>query len=108
MMIIDDHTISRACRALLRTGGVDVVADGGALEAVEVLGPDVVVIDDSAHDERGIEVARQIAAMAHAARVVLTSSADAERFASRLHGHGFLAKADVCVDALTRVGPRSY
>ena len=49
VIVIDDHTISRACRALLRTEGVDVVADagadGGALEAVAVLRRDVVVID---------------------------------------------------------------
>jgi DNA-binding NarL/FixJ family response regulator len=105
-VIIDDHAISRAaCRALLRTEGVDVIADvaanEGAVEMIAQLDPDLVVVDVSPHDERGMAIARRIEAMAHGPRVVLTSSADLARFESRLDGYEFVAKADICSDALT-------
>ena len=50
ILIIDDHDISRAaCRALLRTEGMNVVADlearDDALAAAGALCPDVAIVD---------------------------------------------------------------
>ena len=81
--------------------------DGGALEGVAVLRPDVVVIDVLPHDERGIEVARQIAAMSHADRVVFTSHRHRAVRLQAGRSRIALAESDVCSDALTPLAIRS-
>jgi len=106
VVMIDDHAISRAaCCALLRTEGIEILADVAAdersIETIAHLGPDLVVVDVSPDDERGLAIARRIQAIADGPRVVLTSSADLAHFESRLDGYQFVAKADICSDALT-------
>ncbi len=78
----------------------DVAADERAVETAVALNPQVVVVDVSPHDERGMAIARRIATLAHGPRIVLTSSAEVTEFGSRLAGYHFVAKADVCADAL--------
>lgn len=82
----------------------DVAADERAVETAVALDPQVVVVDVSPHDQRGMAIARRIASLAHGPRIVLTSSADVAQFGSRLDGYHFLAKADVCADALANLG----
>jgi DNA-binding NarL/FixJ family response regulator len=105
IMIIDDHEIFRAaCRALLRTEGIDVVADMAAgdeaVAAAAMLRPDVVVVDvsPSAGDEFGM--VRRLRALPDPPDVVLTSSADPAEFGGRLEGHSFVAKAGLCAMAI--------
>ena len=69
IMIIDDHEISRAaCRALLRTEGIDVVADMAAgdqaISVAAMLRPDVAVVDVSPSADAGFGLARRLRALA--------------------------------------------
>jgi DNA-binding NarL/FixJ family response regulator len=109
IMIIDDHEISRAAFcALLRSEGVDVVADlrtgRDALTMARALHPEVVIVDVTPAAETGFGVARRLRALPTAPPVViLTSSTDRARFGARLDGHVFIAKADICSAAIARL-----
>jgi len=112
IMIIDDHEITRAaCRALLRTEGADVVADMAAgdqaIAAAAALRPDVVVVDVSPAAGAGFDLARRLRGLPHPPAVVLTSSADPAEFGARLDGHGFVAKAGLCTEAIGAAAPRA-
>jgi len=105
IMIIDDHEISRAaCRALLRTEGIDVVADMAAgdqaISVAAMLRPDVAVVDVSPSADAGFGLARRLRALTDPPAVVLTSSAAPAEFGGRLEGHSFVAKAGLCADAI--------
>ena len=109
-MIIDDHEISRAaCRALLRTEGVDVVADlatgDQAIAVAAALHPDVAVVDVSPAAGDGLGIARRLRALPDAPAVVLTSSAEPAEFGGRLEGHRFVAKAGLCATAIRDATP---
>ena len=104
-MIIDDHEISRAaCRALLRTEGIDVVADMAAgdpaIAAAAALRPDVAVVDVSPSADAGFGLARRLRALTDPPAVVLTSSAAPAEFGGRLEGHSFVAKAGLRAAAI--------
>jgi len=104
VLIVDDHEISRAAiGALLRTEGVHVadVAVGEAAIAVAIaFRPAVAIVDVTPADATGFRIADLLRALLDAPTVVLTSSADKSRFASRLDSYRFVAKADLCVQAL--------
>ena len=104
-MIIDDHEISRAaCRALLRTEGIDVVADMAAgdpaIAAAAALRPDVAVVDVRPAAGTGFGMARRLRALPGPPAVVLTSSVAPAEFGARLDGHSFVAKAALCAEAI--------
>ena len=103
-MIVDDHEISRAAiSALLRTEGVnvaDVATGAAAIEVAIAFRPAVAIVDVTPADAPGFHIANLLRALPDAPTVVLTSSADKRRFASRLDGYRFVAKADLCVQAL--------
>ncbi len=103
-MIVDDHEISRAAiGALLRTEGVHVadVAVGEAAIAVAIaFRPAVAIVDVTPADATGFRIADLLRALPATPTVLLTSSADKRRFASQLDGYRFVAKADLCVQAL--------
>jgi DNA-binding NarL/FixJ family response regulator len=106
IMIIDDHEISReACRALLRTEGIDVVADVAAGERAiadaAALRPDVAIVDVSPAAGAGFDMVRRLRALPGAPAVVLTSSADPAEFGARLDGHSFVAKACLCAQTVS-------
>jgi DNA-binding NarL/FixJ family response regulator len=105
VVIVDDHAISRAaCRALLRTEGLEVLADvdagEDALTAVRELAPNIVLVDVTPGDPVGIDIARRIKGLPGAPRVVVMSCAERASFGAELDGMIFLAKADVCAAAL--------
>jgi len=107
-MIIDDHEISRAaCRALLRTEGMDVVADVApgdqAITAAAALRPDVAVVDVSPAAGAGFGIARWLRALPTPPIVILTSSTGRTEFGAGLNGHRFIAKADICAAAIARL-----
>ena len=109
IMIIDDHQISRAAFcALLRSEGVDVVADLSALHdeltMARALHPEVVIVDVTPAADAGFAIARRLRALLPAPPIViLTSSTDRTRFGAQLDGHVFIAKADICSAAITRL-----
>lgn len=112
VVIVDDHAVTRAaCRALLRTEGVevlaDVAADHEAVAAVQAARPDIVVIDVAPDNPRGVDIARRIRALPDAPDLVFTSSAGRERFGSELDGVPFVAKADLCSHALVTLAAAS-
>ena len=107
VLLVDDHEISRAaCRALLRTEGLDVVADlppgVHALETADALHPDVAIVDIGHGDTASLDVAVRLRALPSPPRVVLTSSTDPSAFGAVLDGFGFVPKADICAEQILR------
>jgi DNA-binding NarL/FixJ family response regulator len=109
LLIVDDHSEFRSfARQLLDADGFDVTgeAEDGetALEAVERLHPDVVLLDVQLPGIDGFEVARRLAeANGEALSVVLTSSRDASDYGTRVSSapvRGFLPKHELSSDAL--------
>ena len=104
VLLVDDHKISRAAvSALLRTQGAE-VADLGtgeaALAVAIAFSPAVAIIDVTPADASGFVIADRLRVLPDGPAVVLTSSADRRRFASRLDSYRFVAKADLCVQAI--------
>jgi two-component system, NarL family, response regulator NreC len=84
-VLADDHLVFRqALKALLARHGVEVIADEAdgraAVEAVQRLEPDVVVLDVAMPVLNGIEAAREIARIAPKVPVILLSGIDDARF----------------------------
>lgn len=108
LLIVDDHADFRAsARTLFELEGFDVVgvaADGEeALEAVERLLPDVVLLDVQLPEMDGFEVARLLAARTGAPRIVLVSSRDRSAYTRQLRVadvSGFLGKSELSGPAL--------
>jgi DNA-binding NarL/FixJ family response regulator len=105
VLIVDDHEIYRtACRALLRTEGLNVVADlalgDQALMAAIALKPDVAIVDVSHGNESALDLARRLRALQGAPAVVLTSSSGRSALNAKLDGFGFIAKADICAEQI--------
>jgi DNA-binding NarL/FixJ family response regulator len=108
VLIVDDHAAFRAsARALLQAEGFDVVgeaADGaGAVEAVVVLRPEIVLLDVQLPDLDGLAVAERLATVPDAPAVVLISSRDAATYGPRLQGtpaRGFISKSGLSGEAL--------
>ena len=101
VLLVDDHDISRAAvSALLRTQGAEVadLGTGDAALAVAIaFRPAVAVVDVTPADAAGFRIAGLLRALPDGPAVVLTSSADRRRFASRVDHYRFVAKADLCV-----------
>jgi DNA-binding NarL/FixJ family response regulator len=108
VLIVDDHAAFRAsARALLQAEGFDVVgeaADGaGAVEAVVVLRPEIVLLDIHLPDLDGLAVAERLATIPNAPAVVLISSRDAAAYGPRLQttpARGFIPKSGLSGEAL--------
>ena len=101
VLLVDDHEISRAATsALLRTEGAEVADIGtgdAALAVALAFRPAVAIVDVTPADLTGFVIAARLRALPDGPAVVLTSSADRRRFASRLDSYRFVAKADLCV-----------
>jgi CheY-like chemotaxis protein len=101
VLLIDDHEISRtAISALLRTEGAEVAdmrTGEAALAVALAFRPVVAIIDVTPADASGFVIADRLRALPDGPAVVLTSSVDRRRFASRLADYRFVAKADLCV-----------
>jgi DNA-binding NarL/FixJ family response regulator len=108
VLIVDDHAAFRAsARALLEAEGFDVVgeaADGaGAVDAVAILRPEIVLLDVQLPDLDGLAVAEQLATGEDAPAVVLISSRDAAAYGPRLQrasARGFIPKSGLSGEAL--------
>jgi len=108
LLIVDDHPNFRSfARLLLSAEGFDVAGEAedgeSAIEAVEQLHPDVVLLDVQLPGIDGFEVARRLAEDPDGPQVVLTSSREARDYGSRLSGSpatGFLPKMELSGAAL--------
>lgn len=112
VLIVDDHPSFRAtAKALLLADGFDVVGeveDGrSALESVEELEPDLVLLDVQLPDMDGFTVAMSLLGREHAPpKVVLTSSHDESDFGSivtRCGAAAFVPKGELTGAALRAV-----
>ena len=103
ILIVDDHPAFRsAARRILEGAGFRVVGEAGdgasALEAVERLRPEVVLLDVQLPDMDGIEVTRRLASRPRMPVVVLTSMREKEVYGARLTAvpaSGFIGKQDL-------------
>ena len=103
VLIVDDHPSFRGtARALLESEGFEVVgeaADGAsAIEAVELLHPEVILLDVYLPDIDGFEVAAILTRNGRAPAIVLTSSRDARDFGPLVEqsgARGFIPKAEL-------------
>jgi DNA-binding NarL/FixJ family response regulator len=103
VLIVDDHAGFRGfARRLLEAGGFTVVGEArdgaSALEAVEELRPELVLLDVVLPDTDGFAVAERLAEQAEGPIVVLTSSREAADFGGRLAGSlaiGFIHKDEL-------------
>ena len=107
VLLADDHTVLRAgLRALLdREADMQVVGEAAtgeeAVERVEALRPDVVVMDLSMPGGGGLEATRQLTALGHGTRVlVLTVHAEEEYLLPVLEagGSGYVTKTSADED----------
>src|SRR4051812_39427947 len=85
LVLADDHLVLRqALKALLERRGLEVVADEAdgraAIEAVQKLSPDIVVLDVAMPVLNGVDAAREIARLAPSCPVILLSGLDDARF----------------------------
>ena len=111
VLVVDDHAEFRAsARALLESEGFEVVGDvaGGlaALEAVERIRPQVVLLDVQLPDLDGFAVADRLASGSARPDVVLVSGRDTRTYAARIGAadvRGFIAKDDLSGAALARL-----
>jgi DNA-binding NarL/FixJ family response regulator len=108
VVIVDDHTgFRRSARRLLEADGFDVLgeaADGAsAVLQVRALQPQLVLLDVLLPDVDGFAVAEALAREPIPPIVILTSSRDADAFATRLErtsARGFLHKGELSGAAL--------
>ena len=115
LLIVDDHAVFRStARALLECDGWTVVgeaADGrSALDAVQALRPDVVLLDVRLPDIDGFSVAERLAAENDGPAVIVTSSSDDPLYPDRavsMGACGFVAKHDLSGAALHRLLDRA-
>jgi CheY-like chemotaxis protein len=111
VLIVDDHaTFRRFARRLLEEAGFAVVGEAedgaSALEAVQELRPEAVLLDILLPDISGLEVAAELARQPDAPIVVLTSSRSARDLGVALTGapaRGFIAKAALTGPAFAAV-----
>jgi DNA-binding NarL/FixJ family response regulator len=111
VLIVDDHPDFRAlARELLEEAGYVVAGEAGgvsgALAAVAVQAPDVVLLDVQLPDGNGFELASQLSDDPDGPVVVLVSSREAEdygRRVARCGARGFLSKSRLSAATLASV-----
>ena len=93
VLIVDDHPAFRkSVRHLLEAEGFVVVGEAedgrGALEQVEKLAPDLVLLDIQLPDIDGFVVAEELGHRSGGPKIVLTSSRDAGDYGARIAESG--------------------
>jgi CheY-like chemotaxis protein len=103
ILVVDDHPTFRAtARALLEAEGFVVIGEAedgeSALEAMERLRPEIVLLDVQLPGIDGFEVAARATALGAVPQIVLTSSREASDFGSLIEdsgARGFIAKDEL-------------
>jgi two-component system invasion response regulator UvrY len=108
VLIVDpDACFRSACKALLQTEGLDVVADleccDGAEDVAAALRPGVVLIDVSPQETDGLELARRLSAHTERPAIVLMSANPPDAILATAAGADlFLAKAGISAGAIAQ------
>jgi len=108
VLIVDDHPSFRAsARAILEADGFDVVGEAedgaSALDAVQSLRPDVILLDVQLRDTSGFELCEYLCGDGPMPRVVLVSSRDASDYGGLVEtsqARGFISKGDLSGEAI--------
>jgi len=112
VLVVDDHTLVRAglCRLLDSEEGIEVVGETGsgreAVELVEKLKPDVILLDYSLPDMDGLEVTSRIMPQKTGARILVLTMYANEEYAIRViraGASGFVVKGAAPEELLTAV-----
>jgi DNA-binding NarL/FixJ family response regulator len=111
ILIVDDHAGFRAsARRLAEAAGLEVAGEAAdaasGLAAARTLRPDVVLLDVQLPDASGFAVAEALARDGAGPRVILVSSRDRDDLGPLVDtcgAHGFIAKARLTREALTRL-----
>lgn len=110
MIVDDDASFLKVAQTLLEPDGVTVAGVAStraeAVERVEALRPDVVLIDIRLGEESGFDVARQLAANGQAAALIMISTHAGEDYADLIAESpviGFLPKAELSAAAIRRI-----
>jgi DNA-binding NarL/FixJ family response regulator len=113
LLIVDDNaSFLAASRAILNGAELNVVGEAAsaaeAVERVEELRPDLVLLDIDLGEDSGIELARQLASNGGfaAPKMILISAHPAEDYADIVEDSpalGFIPKADLSLDAVTEL-----
>jgi CheY-like chemotaxis protein len=109
VLLVDDHPpFRRLARVLLERGGFNVVGEvatgQGALRAVEIVRPQLVLLDVMLPDLDGVAVAQILAASPERPMVILVSARPLTDFDDRLISTataGFIAKDDLTAEWIT-------
>lgn len=108
-LIVDDNeSFLDAARVLLAREGVDVVGvattSAEAIQRVDELAPDVVLVDVLLGDESGFDLARQLDASGATVVMISThSEADIQDLIPETGVAGFVPKADLSARAVERI-----
>jgi DNA-binding NarL/FixJ family response regulator len=78
LVVDDDDGFRRLAREILDANGMSVIGEAGTMQAARhaaaTLRPDAALVDVGLPDGNGIDLARELAALAWAPRIVLTST----------------------------------
>ena len=110
VIVDDDPSFLATVRLLLEAEGFVVVGEAlngrDGVAAVAELDPDIVLVDVNLPDIDGFEVVQQLADGERAPPVVLTSIRSASDFGDLVEtsgAQGFITKADISGEALTKI-----
>ena len=110
VIVDDDASFLKVAQTLLEPDGVTVAGVAStcaeAVERVEALRPDVVLIDIRLGEESGFDAARQLAANGQAAALIMISTHAGEDYADLIAESpviGFLPKAELSAAAIRRI-----
>jgi DNA-binding NarL/FixJ family response regulator len=109
-MVDDDASFLKVAKTLLESDGMTVAGVASncaeAVQRVEALRPDVVLIDIRLGEESGFDAARQLAANGQAAAMIMISThagADYADLIAESPAAGFLPKAELSAAAIRRI-----
>jgi DNA-binding NarL/FixJ family response regulator len=108
VLIVDDHPTFRSfARDLLESEGFEVIGESpdgnSAVDAIDSLRPDLILLDVQLPDLTGFEVAERLRQQGVETPVVLTSSRDASSYGDQVETSpsvGFIPKAELSGDAI--------